>query len=138
MIQMQKDITYREIRKGEEEEICRLVMDCFAEFVAPGYSEEGVTEFSKYVNPIFTRQRMANKHFIILALDNNSAAGVIEVRNYNHICLFFVKKEYKNRGVGRELINWQLRNARLPNLTLRRLKSILHPTQFRFTKSSVL
>jgi len=57
-------ITYREIDKGEEEKACRLVMDCFNEFVAPGYSEEGIAEFSKYVNPNFTSYRLANNHFI--------------------------------------------------------------------------
>ena len=78
---MGRKITYREIRKGEEEKACLLVMDCFREFVAPGYSEEGVTEFSKYVNPKFTQQRLTRNHFIILALDTDLPVGFIEVRN---------------------------------------------------------
>jgi ribosomal protein S18 acetylase RimI-like enzyme len=110
---MEREITYREIRTGEEEQACRLVMDCFNEFVAPGYSDEGVAEFSKYVNPEFTQQRLANNHFIILALDNDVLAGVIEVRNYNHICLFFVRTEYQNKGIGKKLHELAVRKCKL-------------------------
>jgi GNAT superfamily N-acetyltransferase len=100
---MNTQITYRKIRYGEEENACHLIMDCFGEFIAPGYSEEGITEFLKYVNPEFTRYRLANNNCMILAFDNNELVGVIEVRNYNHISLFFVRKEYQNKGIGKEL-----------------------------------
>jgi len=100
---METKIIYREICKGEEEKACHLVMACFNEFVAPGYSEEGIIEFSKYVNPNFTKYRLANNHFMILALDNDVIIGIIEVRNHNHISLFFVQKEYQNKGIGKKL-----------------------------------
>jgi hypothetical protein len=102
---MERKITYREILKGEEEKACLLVMDCFGEFVAPGYSKEGVIEFSKYVNPKFTQHRLGDDHFIILALDNDVIVGVIEVRNCNHISLFFVGKEYQNKGLAKSYMN---------------------------------
>lgn len=100
---MESKITYREIKEGEEEKTCQMVMSCFNEFVAPGYSVEGVNEFSKYVNPQAAKHRLTNNHFIILALDNKVLAGVIEVRNYNHISLFFVRREYQIRGIGKKL-----------------------------------
>lgn len=96
-------ITYREIQTGEEKEVCRLVMDCFNEFVAPGYIKEGVAEFSRYIDPDLMKARIANNHFVILAMDHDNIAGVIEVRNNNHISLFFVKKEYQHQGIGRRL-----------------------------------
>lgn len=34
--------------------------------------------------------------------------GMIEVRDNNHICLFFVDKKYHNKGIGRELFNEML------------------------------
>jgi GNAT superfamily N-acetyltransferase len=100
---MTKEIIYREIYKGEEERVYRLIADCFSEFVAPGYSEEGIIEFSKYITPKFTEYRLMHDHFILLALDNGMIVGVIEVRNNNHISLFFVKKEYQNKGIGKNL-----------------------------------
>ena len=36
-------------------------------------------------------------------MDVSLIVGVIEVRNSNHISLFFVKKEYQNQGVGKKL-----------------------------------
>jgi hypothetical protein len=100
---MENKIAYREIQKGEEEKACLLVMSCFDEFVAPGYSKEGIIEFSKYVNPAAMQQRLANNHFIILALDGDILAGVIEVRESNHISLFFIRKDYQNKGSGKML-----------------------------------
>ncbi len=96
-------ITYREIHQGEEENVCKLIIECFNEFVAPGYSEDGIIEFSKYVTLKSTRDRLSRNHFMLLALDGNLIAGVIEVRNNNHISLFFVRKEYQNQGIGRKL-----------------------------------
>lgn len=100
---MKRNITYREIKKGEEVKVCQLIMGCFNEFIAPGYDKEGVLEFSKYVNPKLTQDRLSNNHFIILAIDKIKIVGVIEVRNYNHISLFFVKKAYQNKGIGKNL-----------------------------------
>ena len=59
-------ITYREIFQGEEESVCELIIYCFNEFVAPGYSEEGITEFSRYVTPKSTLDRLAKNHFVLL------------------------------------------------------------------------
>lgn len=117
---MQKKISYREINKGEEEKVCRLIMDIFSEFIAPGYSDEGINEMTRYVNPDFTRFRLANNHFIILALDNDEIAGVIEARNYNHISLFFVRKEYQNKGIGKKLTELAINKCKTfkPELTV--------------------
>jgi GNAT superfamily N-acetyltransferase len=96
-------ITYREIYQGEEENVCKLITECFNEFVAPGYSEDGIIEFFKYLTPERTHNRLARNHFILLALDGSLIVGVIEVRNNNHISLFFVRKEYQNQGIGKKL-----------------------------------
>jgi len=96
-------ITYREIYQGEEEDVCKLIIECFNEFVAPRYSEDGIIEFSKYVTPESTLNRLSRNHFILIALDGNFIVGVIEIRNHNHISLFFVRKEYQNQGIGKRL-----------------------------------
>jgi ribosomal protein S18 acetylase RimI-like enzyme len=117
---MEGQITYREIRKGEEEKACLLVMAGFNEFVAPGYSQEGVAEFTKYVNPASMRERLSDNHFAILALEGDTLAGVIEVRNYNHISLFFVSREYQNRRIGKKLQELAIHKCResKPEVTL--------------------
>ena len=101
---MEKALTFREIKNGEELRACQLVMESFNEFVAPDYSEKGVIEFSKYLNPQFIQQRLVNNHFVIVALDKDTITGMIEVRNHNHISLLFVKKEYLKRGIAKKLL----------------------------------
>jgi GNAT superfamily N-acetyltransferase len=101
---MEKALTFREIKNGEELRACQLVMESFNEFVAPDYSEKGVIEFSKYLNPQFMQQRSVNNHFVIVALDKDTITGMIEVRNYNHISLLYVKKEYLKRGIAKKLL----------------------------------
>ena len=43
-----KQLIYRAIKPGEENEVCSLVTRVFKSFVAPRYSQEGVDEFLKY------------------------------------------------------------------------------------------
>ena len=97
---MDREITYREIYDGEEKIVCQLIMEVFNEFIAPGYSKEGINEFSKAADPVSMRYRLANNRFILVAFDEDVLVGVIEVRNYDHISLFFVRKEYMGKGIG--------------------------------------
>jgi GNAT superfamily N-acetyltransferase len=87
-------------------------MDSFNEFVAPDYSAEGVNEFSKYVKPQLMQRRLESNHFVIAALDKDVFAGMIEVRNDNHISLLFVKKEYRHQGIAKELLEIAIAKCR--------------------------
>jgi Acetyltransferase (GNAT) domain len=108
---MEREITFREIKSGEEAKACQLVMDSFSEYVAPDYSKEGVNEFSKYVDPLLMQKRLANNHFVLVAVDDGIFVGVFEVRNNNHVSLLFVKKEYQNRGIAKRWWEWELLNV---------------------------
>jgi len=98
-------ITYRELHDGEEGNVCELIIDCSNEFVAPAYSEDGIIEFSKYVTPESTRNRLAKNHFILLALDGNLIVGVIEVRNNNHISFFLSERNTRIKVLARSCMN---------------------------------
>ncbi len=101
---MESEITFREIKSGEEAKACQLVMDSFSEFVAPDYSEEGVNEFSKYIDSQLMQKRLANNHFVLVALDEDVLVGMVELRNYKHISLLFVKKKYQHRGIATRML----------------------------------
>ncbi len=105
---MEKEIIYREIHRGEEDKVCQMVEDCFNEFISPGYSQEGRNEFLKYLNPQSMQSRLAHNHFILVAVEGGVIAGVVEVRNCNHISLLFVKKEYHGRGIAKDLLKLAL------------------------------
>lgn len=108
---MGKSISYREIQAGEETQACQLVSEVFNEFIAPGYSKEGVIEFSKYLEPRLMRDRLARNHFIFVALDDAKIVGVIEVRGNNHVSLLYVKKNYQNKSIAKKLLKLALNKS---------------------------
>ena len=42
---MNHNIIFRELHSAEEDIVCKIVIDSFNEFIAPGYSSEGISEF---------------------------------------------------------------------------------------------
>ena len=101
---MEHNIVYREIHSGEENIVCKIVIDCFNQFIAPEYSDEGIREFTNYVKPDLLRKRSKNGNYSFVALNKDEIVGVIEMRNINHISLLFVKKEYQKMGIAKKLL----------------------------------
>lgn len=100
------------MRPGEETEISGLIVSVFSEFVAPLYTPEGIEEFSRYIGPDDLRERFLSNHFTLVATTDERIVGVIEVRDENHICLFFVDGDSQNRGIGRTLLEQALAMCR--------------------------
>ncbi|HXZ94972.1 MAG TPA: GNAT family N-acetyltransferase [Dehalococcoidia bacterium] len=105
---------------GEEDAVCRLIEDSFNEFVAPDYSNVGVKEFFKYANPQSLKDRAQKNHFVFVASasDADKLAGVIEIRENNHVSLLFVKTEYQNLGIAKKLLELSLERCRKANPSL--------------------
>lgn len=100
---MKSSIIYRPMKHEEETEICDFVCEVFNEFEAPEYSQEGIEEFLKYVQPDLLLQRSQANHFVLVASIEEKIVGMIEIRNHAHISLMFVKKTYHRRGIAKEL-----------------------------------
>jgi GNAT superfamily N-acetyltransferase len=109
---VEHNIVFREIRSGEEESVYEIVIDCFNQFIAPGYSCEGIREFENYVKAGFLRERLKNRSYSFIALDKDEIVGVIEVRNISHISLLFVKQEYQNMGIAKKLVGLSLNKSK--------------------------
>jgi GNAT superfamily N-acetyltransferase len=109
---MGSEIIFREIRKGDENEVCLMVIDCFNEFIAPGYSDVGIMEFLKYVVPDRMQMRLSQGNFAIVALADELIAGVIEIRSNYHIALLFVKKECQRIGIAKKLLELAVNKCR--------------------------
>lgn len=95
---------YRPMRPGEEAVVVDLVLNVFSEFVAPRYSEEGVTEFKKFVTADALAKRVRAGDIVLLALSGRRIIGMIEVSENHHIALLFVQKSHQRRGIGGKLI----------------------------------
>jgi GNAT superfamily N-acetyltransferase len=91
------------MQPGDEHNVCDLVLRVFDRFVAPDYCEEGVNEFKSYITVEGLIKRSEEDHFFLLARHSNKIVGMIDIRQYHHVSLFFVDAEFQNKGIGKAL-----------------------------------
>ena len=101
-------MTAKEIRRlgtNEVEEAVRLVMEVFAQYVAPHMDQEGIDEFMSFIDPEYLCMKMGEGEIRLWgAFEDGELAGVLGTRGLNHICLLFVKREFQRRGIGASLL----------------------------------
>ena len=90
------------MKKGEEQKVCSLVEKVFNEFVAPDYGREGIEEFFKFANPVALAGREGSGQVVLVAEQGTEIAGVIEMRELEHIAILFVTS--RGQGIAKELI----------------------------------
>ena len=112
------------LKKGEEQETYELIVSVFHKYVAPIYSEDGVTKFLSMLSPAgLVEMNNGKKSFIIAAKDNSKIIGILSVINENHIALLFITPFYQGKGIGKNLINEAIkkcltRNSGLSEITV--------------------
>lgn len=85
-------------------EVMELVNRVFDEFEAPGYTEEGIRNFYKFANYNNIKIQLERNFKILVYEQNRKIVGMIGYRDYSHICLLFVEKEYHKQGIGKKLV----------------------------------
>jgi len=93
------------MQPGQERVVIDVVKEAFDENVAPGYTQEGIEEFFKFANENSLAERTQFNSFTIIAYQDRTAVGIIEIKNYCHISMYFVKPQYQKRGYGKALFN---------------------------------
>ena len=108
------EITYRLIQAGEVEELHRLVMHAFDEFVAPDLPEGGREHFNEYASAARLGAPERRQETVV-AVSEGRPVGVGRVGRRNevpHVDLLFVEKEMHGQGVAREIVRRLLEIAR--------------------------
>ena len=103
----------RQLRETEMEEALQLVWEVFCAFEAPVYSAQGVEEFRSFLQ---NREEMARQQFFG-AWEGGRLIGVLATSG-PHISLFFVRREWHRRGVGRALLHAMASAADYPEMTV--------------------
>jgi len=117
---MRVPVFFRLVQPGEEDQVYELVLLAFDAFVAPDFPPEGVQEFLKYARPEALRQRWSgSEHFALLATQGEQVVGMIEIRNHDHVSMFFVAPAHMGQGIGRALWGRALANCRRERPDLR-------------------
>lgn len=95
---MDSQIKYRIMKRGDEAKVSEFVSAVFNEYVAPGFSQDGIDEFTKYIKPGAIESQIKENHFAFIATLGTEILGVIEVRDNSHIALFFVGGRFQRKG----------------------------------------
>ncbi len=94
-----------EFSSGQENEISNLIKTVFDEFVGFEYSAEGNGVFYDFIRPESIRERYEKGNLILTCRKDGKIVGMIEVRDNNHVCLFFVDRKYHKLGIGKRLFD---------------------------------
>ena len=108
---------------GDAPEAAALIHRSFSAFVAESYRPRGVREFLRRNSSRGLLARLHEGQLMLVAeaeggagdqagsaagagaeADSTSLAGVVAVRNGNHVSLLFVEPEQHGRGIGRSLL----------------------------------
>ena len=92
------------MKPGDEDPVYSFISGVFNQLVAPEFSQEGIDEFMTYIQPESLAGHIKTDHFGIIANSGPDIIGVIVIRNYSHVALFFVDARYQRSGIGRELL----------------------------------
>ena len=77
----------------------------FMEYESADYTDEGIENFRRFVSDDKLRQLSGlGLYDVYAAYVDGNIAGMISLRNGNHISLLFVDGIYHRRGIGRALV----------------------------------
>lgn len=108
---MDTPIEYRKLEKGFVNQVSAFIKSVFNQFVAPEFTQEGIDEFMKYIQPDTLINHLEKNHFGILASVKTKIIGIIIVRDYKHLALFFVDSQFQQKGVGKKLFRRALEHC---------------------------
>ncbi|MCY4634059.1 MAG: GNAT family N-acetyltransferase [Acidobacteria bacterium] len=118
---MTDGVRYRAMRPGEAAAVSALVLSSFDEFIGPELTDEGNAEFRRFAAPDAIASRTAEDHFVRVATVDGALAGMIEIRQNNHVALLFVDKAHQHHGIAKGLLHAGLADARAANPDLERV-----------------
>lgn len=110
---------YRFMMPGEEEAVIALVEKVFVASVAPAYAKSGVEAFERFAYVDHLRYGLDDMHAVLVAEDEGAIVGVLELRHWRHISLFFVDACKQGCGVGRGLFAYAVELCRANDAELR-------------------
>ena len=118
---MDNDKIIEKLKIEEINQFSNMIINVFDEFVGKDYSKQGNDTFKDFIKPENVLDRF-NGLNIFVAKYNNEIIGVLEIRNNDHISLFFVKKDFHKQGVGKKLFEKYLetikKNSEIKTITV--------------------
>jgi len=106
---LEYELIIEELKEIEINSFRNLVNNVFDEFVGKDYSEEGNESFKEYTETknVIIRFSEKNSKFYVAKQDKD-IIGALEIKNNDHISLWFVNKKFHGKGIGRKLFEYYL------------------------------
>lgn len=96
-----------------------LIREGYDRFVAHDYTPEGTVRFYEYASEEALSARIeGGAHFSMVAVADGELIGIIEMKDFNHCSLFFVKARFHGKGIGRWLFEEAVAHCRFNNTKL--------------------
>ena len=116
---MEYEIIFDKLDIKEINIYSNMINNVFDEFVGKDYSEKGNKTFKDFIDPKNILERLNNDYNIcFVAKYNNEIIGILEIKNYDHISLFFVKKDFHNKGIGKKLFEYFINTINKENIVI--------------------
>ena len=113
-------LEYREIKQEKLAETLNLVRKVFYEFEAPYYSEERVASFYKFIDINNMSEQYTNGSLYFYGcFVNDIIVGMIAIKDFIHISLLFVDKQYHKQGIARNLFDHMIQICKEKNPSLK-------------------
>lgn len=85
--------------------VSQLIERSFNESVAPTLNDEGVETFKSGLAIESLKKRLDSGNLFIICRNDKEIVGVGEIRDKNHLNLFFVEPNLQKKGIGRKIFN---------------------------------
>ena len=86
--------------------IQQMIKTTFDLYIGSDYSKEGVESFYRYIDRNNMLKRLKDKAYQSYVYEvNGLIVGMIEMKDYCHISLFFVERKFQRQGIGQALFN---------------------------------
>jgi GNAT superfamily N-acetyltransferase len=117
---MENKVVIEELNLNEVNNVSSMVDNVFDKFVGKDYSVEGNNTFKDYIKPENIIKRFLEKRSIFFSAKiENIIIGMMEIKNIDHISLFFVKEEFHGKGIGNYLFSHYLKKIQDENMDIK-------------------
>ena len=106
------DLIYRLMGEEDAAEVSALVLSGFDTYIASEYTPGGIAEFRKYAETAALVDRAKHDHFVVIVRREGILAGMIEMRQNNHVSLLFVVEAFQRQGLSRTLLDHAMAEVR--------------------------
>jgi GNAT superfamily N-acetyltransferase len=98
-------LSFKEISGEELDRACQMVRDVYREFVEHENTEGGNAVFYDFAQAPAMAKRLAGDNFVMVAKSGGEVCGLLEIKNHNHVCLMFVRKDMHKKGIAKKLFS---------------------------------